>query len=288
MIVHLYTISWNEVRVLGFFLRHYDSVVDRFIVFDDGSTDGTVEILRNHPKVELRRFERRSGDSLVLSMLAVYNESWKESRGSADWVIIANVDEHLHHPRFAEYLADCRRKGVTVIPALGYQMISETFPEPSARLSETVTRGAPYGGMNKLQIFDPNAVREVNYIPGRHKAHPRGKIRWPERDEVVNLHYKFLDRDYVRQRHAELGRGLRKTDLTRGWGHQYLWSESELDSVWEEFAHHTVDIGDPGLEPWNSHAAPRWWRERPIDRLRNRLWRQWRRWMARRPAAALN
>ncbi len=41
MVVHLYAISWNEGAMIDFFLRHYESIADRFIVFDDSSSDGT-------------------------------------------------------------------------------------------------------------------------------------------------------------------------------------------------------------------------------------------------------
>ena len=45
--IHLYTICWNEERMLPFFFRHYDQWVDRYVVYDDNSTDATLEkILR--------------------------------------------------------------------------------------------------------------------------------------------------------------------------------------------------------------------------------------------------
>ena len=65
-VVHLYTICWDEADMLGFFFRHYDPWVDRYIVYDDGSTDGSLDILRAHPKVELRRFARTEAESCVL------------------------------------------------------------------------------------------------------------------------------------------------------------------------------------------------------------------------------
>jgi len=56
--VHLYTVSWNEQAMLGYFFRHYDRFVDRYVFYDDGSDDGTRERLQAHPRVEVRRFER--------------------------------------------------------------------------------------------------------------------------------------------------------------------------------------------------------------------------------------
>lgn len=55
MRIHLYTQSLNEAAVLGFFFRHYDPWIERYIVFDDGSTDGTLDLLAQHGRVEDRK-----------------------------------------------------------------------------------------------------------------------------------------------------------------------------------------------------------------------------------------
>jgi hypothetical protein len=284
MAVHLYAICWNEGAMIDFFLRHYEGIVDRFIVFDDGSTDGTAETLSRHPKVDLRRLERRVRNSLVLSMLAVYDEAWKESRGQAGWVIVTNIDEHLYHPQMLRYLDDCRRQGVTAIPALGYNMVATAFPDTPTRLSDVVTRGAPNRYMSKLDIFNPDAVREINYGTGRHQAWPAGRIVWPACDEMMNLHYKHMGRSRVVNRHAALKAGLGSLDRRQGWGFHYGWSETELAEVWQDLEQHAVDVAQPGFEPWRHYDSPRWWRESPRERLRGLGWTQWRRWMALRAA----
>jgi Glycosyl transferase family 2 len=48
----------EHAKILPFFFGHYDPLVDAYTVFDDGSTDGSLEILRANPKVEVRRFAR--------------------------------------------------------------------------------------------------------------------------------------------------------------------------------------------------------------------------------------
>ncbi|HEY2857242.1 MAG TPA: glycosyltransferase family 2 protein [Terracidiphilus sp.] len=279
MAVHLYAICWNEGVMITFFLRHYESFVDRFVIFDDGSTDGTVEILRAHPKVEVRRLKRRVRNSLVLSMLAVYQQAWKESRGKADWVIVTNIDEHLHHPAMPDYLADCRAQGVTAIPALGYNMVSETVPDDSLRLSETVTKGVLNHYMSKLDIFDPDAVREINYGAGRHQAWPQGRIVWPARDEVVNLHFKYVGRSRIKSRHVEMDAGMGSLDRRRGWGFHYR-PNAQFEERWDLFTQRAQDIARPGFEPSRDYNEQRWWREPPNERLRGFAWTQWRRWMA--------
>src|SRR5258708_30639021 len=93
--VHLYAQCWNDAFMLPYFFRHYDGFVDRYVIFDDGSTDRSLAILRQHPRVELRRFIPSPPLSFVLSEQALSNACWQGSRDSADWVIIPDIDEPL-------------------------------------------------------------------------------------------------------------------------------------------------------------------------------------------------
>src|SRR5688572_6249373 len=104
--VHLYALCWNEERMLPYFFRHYDSLVNRYFIFDNGSTDRSVEMLKLNPKVTLGSF-KVEGDSFVIAALNHYNECWKQRRGQADWVIVCNIDEHIYHPDLKSYLSKC-------------------------------------------------------------------------------------------------------------------------------------------------------------------------------------
>jgi hypothetical protein len=54
MQIELYSITWNERRMLPFFLDYYRPWVERFAIFDDQSDDGTTGTLARHPKVDLQ------------------------------------------------------------------------------------------------------------------------------------------------------------------------------------------------------------------------------------------
>ena len=219
--VHVYSLCWNEFRLLPHYFSHYESDAERFIIQDDGSTDGSTELLADRSDVDLGRFEYQVPDSFVISALQFWNQAWKQSRGQADWVVLCNIDEFVHHPDLPGYLGRMRQHGVTVLPAQGFEMVSERFPDPDAPLTRQIRRGVPSELYSKLAVFDPNAIEEVNYVVGRHDAQPVGRVVYPETTELRLLHYKSLGLEYLRDRQAELGARMRAADVANQFGYQY-------------------------------------------------------------------
>jgi Glycosyl transferase family 2 len=260
MRIDLYARCFNEADMLPFFFLHYDSLVQRYIIYDDGSTDSSYELMRLNSKVEVRPMPPYSHpDSRISSALALQDSCWKESRGVADWVIVTDIDEHLYHPDLSTYLKQCRALGVTIVPALGFQMLSEEFPEQKNLLCRSLTKGAYLPQYSKLNIFSPNEIDTVNYSPGRHTAAPTGYIVAPTRDEVLLLHYHYVGFERVRQRYAKILPRQRKKDIEKKWGYHYGWSAEKLRESWDHVAGRLVDISRPDLRPWDTHEGRRWW-----------------------------
>jgi glycosyltransferase involved in cell wall biosynthesis len=259
MEIHLYCRCWNDAKILPFFFRHYDPFVDAYTVFDDGSTDGSLDILDAHPKVEVRSFPKAHPDSIVLSYLYIANRCWKESRGSADWVILVDPDEHLFHPQMTKYLWNCKTAGVTIVPALGFQMYAPQFPEPLETLCETRPLGVQDPNMSKLAIFRPDAIDEIFFAPGRDWACPTGDVVAPAVDELSLLHYQSLGVEYLVHRHGELKLRLGKLDIARGWDDRYFWSEEKLRGEMNKSIQQAKDVLHSYHVSLKECPQPRWW-----------------------------
>jgi glycosyltransferase involved in cell wall biosynthesis len=248
--------------MLGFLFRHYDSWIDRYIVHDDGSTDGSIEILKAHPRVELRKFKRIFPEAFSTSNQKLENSVWKESRGRADWVIFIDTDEHLFVPGIPmrDYLSRCMDQGVTMLPSLGYQMISEDYPNEEEQLCYTRTLGAPFRAMSKMSIFNPEAIIESNCKTGRHTANPVGHIKLAKRDELLLLHYKNLGYERTWERQKSLY--SRHSQFTQSGTYPlYAWGKDRFRAMWDEIANEAIDISIPDLKPWRTHIEKRWWRK---------------------------
>ncbi|MCB0208993.1 MAG: glycosyltransferase family 2 protein [Anaerolineae bacterium] len=250
--------------MLTYFFNYYDQWVDRYIFFDNDSTDQTLAMLEKHPQVEIRPFAKLlDTDSYVLAAQQIHDNCWKESRGLADWVIITAVDEFLYVPNLKAYLAECVKKGVTAIPALGFQMISPTLPVSDQNLPKQITRGCPWIKMNKLSLFNPNKIIETNYSLGRHSANPVGQVIYPTQDRLLLLHYKYLSFEHTFNRHAQLQQKLGAIDKENGWGHRYGWTKEKFKSDWDHFQQNSIEnIFSRHYNPHLVHSplAERWWR----------------------------
>lgn len=208
------------MRILPFFFRYYDPIVERFFIYDDGSDDGSFEYLQAHPKVTVQTIDF-PGESLIEAAFQRVNQLWWPSRGEADWVVVCNVDEFFWHRDIWRYLQDCRKQGITYLQAEGYQMVSNAFPPADAELSEYLRTGARFENMDKPAFFNPNEIEESGFGIARHTCSPVGNVVRPERDELLLLHYKHMGLDYVLERHAELNERRRARDVEKRFGFHY-------------------------------------------------------------------
>jgi hypothetical protein len=246
--------------MLPFFFRHYDTVVDRYFIYDNGSKDPSLDLLQAHPKVRVHHFDV-TGDSFVEEESRLSEVIWKDSRGRADWVILLDIDEHIFHPDLAGYLRSCTARNITALHGIGYEMVADHFPTGEEALVKCVTLGARSPAHDKLCIFNPDALTKTRFGPGRHKAAPEGRVNWPEQPELLLLHYKQLGVEYAIRRSAELRTGLRAGDISQGWGQQYTWSPAEIAAKWSKLR------GDAGPVPGVgtlSHIAPPFYDEERI------------------------
>ncbi|RAP73351.1 glycosyltransferase family 2 protein [Paenibacillus montanisoli] len=241
MIIHVYAICWNEERMLPFFFKHYDHIADHYFIFDNGSTDASLPILRSHPRVTIDKFEVY-GDSLVAAALGLFNQFWKQSRGKADWVIVCDIDEHLYHQNLRAYLQECASQGITLVAPSAYEMVSDFFPGQDKPLHESVRDGVRIPLYDKPLIFNPNAVQEINFTLGRHLAKPVGHIIQSPNKDVLLLHYKYLGYDYLNTRYSTLRQGLRSGDIEKGAGYQYLWNEQQKMDMFLHWKNRSVRV----------------------------------------------
>src|SRR5690606_35620116 len=202
----------------------YQKFCDKITIMDNYSSDGTDKIAQSMG-CEVRKFGTKFFDDA--ENMKVKNECWKGS--DADWVIVCDADEVLFHNAIRAILVNT--KGATIFKTQGWQIMSDAMPEND--LLE-ITNGYPFDNYSKNIIFNPKAIKEINYNPGAHRCNPVGNVVWSNETLYV-LHYKHIGGlQRTIHRYRQYKRRMSANNRVKGWGIHYNQSEAELKREWEE------------------------------------------------------
>lgn len=204
--------------MMPFFLRHYAAFADEIHVFDDGSTDGTRELVMLHHKAVLHDIPFTGLDERALLDLAY--EAYPASRGKADWVMWPDVDEFIYSPRLVETLEHF--KDYECVRPLGFNMLGPVpVDDGASQIWELLRTGIRAEVYSKPIIFRPECT--IRWAPGKHKLEEPKPKRPPEEDptapnewRIKLLHYRYMTPEYTRVRSAR--QYARSTDKGTAWG----------------------------------------------------------------------
>jgi hypothetical protein len=202
MKIDVYSIMKNEIRMLPYFLRHYGEIADRIFVWDDQSDDGTLEMLKAHPKVILLHLDVHGTDD-DYARFYLWPQYQKISRGIAEWVIQVDADEFVYREFLSLKLSGLRHRKFDVIYPTGYLMMAEKFPTTSGQIYEEVRYGVRDKTMDKPVIFNPEI--DIYFRGGRHRTEYIGRrdnlpVKKCHDSKIMYLHFRYFGIDYFNQR----------------------------------------------------------------------------------------
>jgi glycosyltransferase involved in cell wall biosynthesis len=235
MNIEVFTLTYNNEKMLKYFLRHYSTFCSKITVFDNQSTDNTVNVAKGYGAEVIEYDTNNTFDEATL--VNICNSCWKGS--GADWVIIVAVDEFVYHPEIIKVL---ERVNGTVIYLPFYNMFSDKFPETEGQIYDEVMMGtlAPWG--KALSLFRPTALTSTNYDPGGHGANPIGSIVIERNSGIKILHMSCLGKDYIRE-HNRIGASrLSDQNKLNGWGCHYYQSEEEWEKPYNEQLNRAINV----------------------------------------------
>ncbi|RYF88860.1 MAG: glycosyltransferase family 2 protein [Chitinophagaceae bacterium] len=242
MRIHVYTLCWNEEKMLPFFIRHYQRFAEKIIFYDNESTDNSRRIIESSDKCEYRTYN--SGNELRDDLYReLKNNVWKESRGKADFVIVVDTDEMIYTSyNIKSYLRMLKFFGITLIRPFGYDMISDGVEwQSDEQITKLVKTGRPFQPMNKPCIFNPDLIEEINFTLGAHSCRPTGRKRVFRADWITKyinvgfylLHYKLMGIEYLAERHGQLKARRSEYNKAKQLGEHYEYTESQIRDGYE-------------------------------------------------------
>lgn len=189
------TLTYNEAAILPFFLRHYERFADRIVVYDSGSTDGTLDILRAHALVDLRHRPPTHGVIDDEENIIYKTRGWKD--GFGDWIITVDTDELLWDTDLRGRLEWCETRDFNCAMGEAWDMIGDEIPT-GGQIYDHIKEGVRRPDFDKMILFKPGT--DMKHGPGCH-AYTGFKLRPADVDwKVKLLHYKWLSLGHVQRK----------------------------------------------------------------------------------------
>lgn len=214
MILHVYALCFNEEILLPYFLRHYQPLAARVVIYDNDSTDRSRDIIKASG-AECRRFQTKGEHSDRIQTM-IKSTCYRESRGKADWVIVVDMDEFIYHPDLHGVLQRYDQEKVTLPLVEGFDMVSDAPPSGTGQIYHEIRMGFRNPRFDKCEVLKPEI--EINFEPGCHKAKPTGPVMRSARAKIKLLHYRYLGADYLARRYELRTKRLSQDNLRHGWG----------------------------------------------------------------------
>jgi glycosyltransferase involved in cell wall biosynthesis len=231
--ITIYTICFNESLMLPYFIQHYrNNFPDcKIIVYDNGSTDNTAQIAID-AGCEVREHDT-NGKLSDKDYLKIKNNCWKTA--TTDWVLVADCDELLQITE-KELTALARRDG-TIVDAEGWNMVNKADDLHIAAIDHAV-RAKSY---DKAYLFNRKHIKEINYGMGCHSCVPHGYINYGNR-KFKCFHYKYINLDYMINRHRIFAERLSEENKAKGSGGHYLYTPAEIRTEFFTARHNSIKI----------------------------------------------
>ena len=113
--------------ILPFVIDYWKRFVTHAWVYDNGSTDGSIEYLQEFPWITVEHFETSGMDDDVIK--DIKNSCWKNSKGAADFVVVCDIDESLYIKDVNQELQNMIDSGYTVCGPNWSSFISDDMPQ---------------------------------------------------------------------------------------------------------------------------------------------------------------
>ena len=230
--ISVYSLCWNEGKLLPHFLNHYSKFANKITIFDNESTDNSVDIIKSFDKCKINLISYNSDNKINdFIYLGIKNNCWKND--PSEYVVVCDIDEFLYTENIFDYLD--KNNFYDVFTPNGYDMVSTTFPMCNTPITQQVIKGFFHLGFCKSVLFKSNMLSNINYQPGAHTSNPIGyKIITKSCDDLKLLHYKRLSLEYLINRNESLKNRLSEINLKCGAGFHYQHSNDHIVSEFNE------------------------------------------------------
>lgn len=170
-------LCYNEMDVLPFVSKYWERVgVNKVVVYDNGSTDGSLEYLSKLPYVEVRHFETTGQNDIVQK--AIKEMAYAELKDAYDIIIISDMDEIFYLKNAKEAFKNFIEGGYNCMVTPIYSLCEDFRPEPEKKrllhqqchkfYIQRMNHMKGFDKVSKISIFNCRKTEKIEMSVGQH------------------------------------------------------------------------------------------------------------------------
>ena len=240
------TLTYNESKMIPFIMPYYERLgFDKLVVYDNESTDNTIELLKQYPFVEIRTFKTKGKNNRVQSELKT-NFVKKYQKQTDVWLYISDFDEVIYYNGdFKKYLQEKDSQGYTYLNQIMIELITDKFPNNLAHENCEIGHiWKDISGGAKMTLFKPNKIKNIKYGIGAHtvEVSSQSLFKSLNHQEIKSFHIKYIDYNYCYERTKLAKERRSQEDIKRKFGTQY--NIENFKNEWEKRKQNSISIND--------------------------------------------
>lgn len=231
------TLCKNEMDILPFVKQYWERINCDVVVYDNGSTDGSIEFLQSLPYVTVKHFDSQGQNDVIQK--TVKEQAYQELKDKYDFIIISDMDEVFYFADLEALETQMIEGEYNILITPIYALCEESKPlyDDSKMLhqlchmfyKQRMNHMNGFDDFSKLSIFNTKITNTVTMSVGQHyvQTSPTMKILLSNSDFCLHID-KGLGEDYFVRRRQAMGRNLSETNKKGGMCFEYLKNENEL------------------------------------------------------------
>lgn len=244
-------LCYNEIDILPFVSQYWERLcVDKVVVFDNCSTDGSLEYLSKLKYVEIRNFETSGQNDIIQK--TIKEDAYLEYRKYYDIVIISDMDEVFYFNDFKALGRQMIDEGYSCMVTPIFSLCEDFKPQPEEGkllhqqchkfYKQRMNHMTNFDEFSKISIFNTAVTEKVSMSVGQHyvNTYPTMKVMLGDGfclhiDKGFGIDYKFN----IRQK---MNKNLSDENRKYGMCIEYSDSYEKLKKEYEENQKKSFDL----------------------------------------------
>lgn len=235
--VDVFTMAYNEEKVLPHFIKHYKQFCRNITLYNNCSTDSTVQICKDN---NVKVIDTGLDEINDLEFLRIKENCYLSS--DADYVIVVDPDEFVYHPDMTKLLEEYKLKNITIPKTRGYTMATNDGYPNNGFLVDKIKTGIISIDYAKRSLFSPKL--KIHWHAGMHRIISlEGPAKESEQQDISILHYKFIDRKEIHDKKIVYAKRMSQFNKKNSLGtYYYNYDRDETEKWFQDHVDRAITV----------------------------------------------